>query len=155
MHRMILIWIYLSSLHSLHLLCVFRSAKCSCFHRLNRELSRIHRLLVFNPVYYSKHPRKRPSTFLRTSETKGALISPHGKCYNACVLPDIQLNDIVRLRKPHPCGSYEWKIVRLGADIGLECQTCKHRVLLPRRALARQLKSISVRAEDDTRANTT
>jgi len=58
------------------------------------------------------------------------------------VLPDLNLNDIVRLRKPHPCGSYDWKIVRLGADIGLECCGCARRVLLPRRELARRLKKI-------------
>ena len=40
--------------------------------------------------------------------------------YNRDVLPDLRLNDRVRLRKPHPCGGYEWKVVRLGADIGLE-----------------------------------
>lgn len=58
------------------------------------------------------------------------------------MLPDLNLNDIVRLRKPHPCGSYDWKIVRLGADIGLECCGCTRRVLLPRRELARRLKTI-------------
>jgi len=58
------------------------------------------------------------------------------------MLLDLQLNDHVRLRKPHPCGSYEWIIVRLGADIGLECTVCKRRVLLPRRDLARRLKAI-------------
>ena len=58
------------------------------------------------------------------------------------MLPDIQLDDIVQLRKPHPCGNYEWKIVRLGADIGLECLGCGRRVLLPRRTLARRLKRV-------------
>lgn len=59
------------------------------------------------------------------------------------MLPEIKLNDTVRLRKPHPCGSYEWKVVRLGADIGLECLKCGRRVLLPRRKLAHQLKTIT------------
>jgi hypothetical protein len=58
------------------------------------------------------------------------------------VLPDLQLEDVVRLRKPHPCGSYDWKIYRLGADIGLECLHCGRRVLLPRRTLARRLKKL-------------
>lgn len=58
------------------------------------------------------------------------------------MLPDLQLNDVVRLRKPHPCGGYDWKIVRLGADIGLECLRCQRRVLLPRRELSHRLKSI-------------
>lgn len=58
------------------------------------------------------------------------------------MLVDIKLNDIVRMRKPHPCGGYDWKVVRLGADIGLECQTCGRRVLLSRRKLARRMKSM-------------
>jgi len=63
------------------------------------------------------------------------------------MLPNLELDDIVRLRKSHPCGSFEWKIVRLGADIGLECLRCGRRVLLPRRQLARQLKSIQPKAD--------
>lgn len=58
------------------------------------------------------------------------------------MLPDLQIDDIVQLRKPHPCGGYEWKIVRLGADIGLECRRCGRKVLLPRRILARRMKII-------------
>jgi len=57
------------------------------------------------------------------------------------MLPDLQLNDLLRLRKPHPCGSYEWTVVRLGADIGLECKGCGHRVLLTRRELAKRMKA--------------
>jgi hypothetical protein len=63
-------------------------------------------------------------------------------CYNAPMLPDLQLGDKVRLRKPHPCGSFEWEVVRLGADIGLECIQCKRRILLPRRQLSRQTKAV-------------
>jgi hypothetical protein len=58
------------------------------------------------------------------------------------MLPDLQKDDVLRLRKPHPCGSFDWKVVRLGADIGLECLGCGHRVLLPRRQLARRIKTI-------------
>jgi hypothetical protein len=58
------------------------------------------------------------------------------------MLPDLQLKDIVRMRKPHPCGGYEWNVTRLGADIGLECRTCGHRVMLTRRELARRAKII-------------
>jgi len=58
------------------------------------------------------------------------------------MLPELNLDDIVRLRKPHPCGSYEWRVTRLGADIGLECLGCKRRVMLPRRKLARRLKTV-------------
>jgi len=58
----------------------------------------------------------------------------------------IHLGDIVRLRKPHPCGSYEWRVVRVGADIGLVCQTCNHRVLLGRGTFNKRLKAVVVRA---------
>jgi hypothetical protein len=59
------------------------------------------------------------------------------------MLPDLQLNDIVRMRKPHPCGGHDWNVTRLGADIGLECRTCGHRVMLTRRELARRAKTIT------------
>ena len=54
---------------------------------------------------------------------------------------EVHLDDVVRLRKPHPCGSYDWRVVRLGADIGLKCLGCGHRVLLPRSTLERRLKT--------------
>lgn len=55
---------------------------------------------------------------------------------------DIRLGDIVRMRKPHPCGGTEWTVVRLGADIGIRCLTCSRRVLLPRSQFLRQVKSL-------------
>ena len=58
------------------------------------------------------------------------------------MLTDLQLHTVVKLRKPHPCGGYEWTVTRLGADIGLECNTCHHRVLLTRRELARRMKTV-------------
>ena len=64
------------------------------------------------------------------------------------MLPPLELGDVVRLRKPHPCGGYEWNVVRLGADIGLECLTCARRILLPRRLLARRLKAILPEPDD-------
>jgi len=54
---------------------------------------------------------------------------------------DIALEDIVRLRKPHPCGSTDWQVVRLGADIGLVCLGCGHRIMIPRSLLARRIKT--------------
>lgn len=56
------------------------------------------------------------------------------------MIVEFRLDDVVRLRKPHPCGSYEWRVVRLGADIGLKCLKCNHRVLLPRSTVERRLK---------------
>lgn len=53
---------------------------------------------------------------------------------------DLFLNDVVRLRKPHPCGGYEWRVVRLGADIGAICTTCGRRVMMPRAKFEKQVK---------------
>lgn len=53
---------------------------------------------------------------------------------------ELRLGDVVQLRKLHPCGGSEWTIVRLGADIGLRCRTCHHRVLLERPTLERRIK---------------
>jgi hypothetical protein len=53
---------------------------------------------------------------------------------------EIKPGDVVRLRKAHPCGSYEWEVVRVGADIGLKCLKCQRRVLLERRVFERRLK---------------
>ena len=58
---------------------------------------------------------------------------------------DVQVGDVVRLRKPHPCGGYEWQVVRIGADIGLKCQTCEHRVLLTRREFEKRVKTFVLR----------
>jgi hypothetical protein len=60
---------------------------------------------------------------------------------------DIRLGDVVRMRKPHPCGSNEWDVVRLGADIGIRCRKCNRRVLLPRSQFVRQVKALVQRGE--------
>lgn len=59
---------------------------------------------------------------------------------------EVFVGDIVRLRKVHPCGSYEWRVVRIGADIGLKCLGCGRRILLPRSTFERRLKSFVSRA---------
>jgi len=65
------------------------------------------------------------------------------------MLPDLQMNDVLRLRKPHPCGNTDWVVVRLGADIGLKCLGCGRRILLPRREVARRMKSYVSKAGAD------
>lgn len=57
------------------------------------------------------------------------------------MLPDLEMHEVLRLRKPHPCGSYDWVVVRLGADIGLKCLGCGRRILLSRREVRRRLKA--------------
>jgi hypothetical protein len=58
------------------------------------------------------------------------------------LLLDVRVGDIVQLRKRHPCGADEWRIVRVGADIGLRCVGCDRRVTLPRRRFERRVKAV-------------
>jgi hypothetical protein len=64
------------------------------------------------------------------------------------VVIEIRLGDTVRLRKPHPCGSSDWVVVRLGADIGIRCLGCQHRVLLDRSVFEKRVKSFLSRGPD-------
>jgi hypothetical protein len=61
---------------------------------------------------------------------------------------EIELGDVVKLRKKHPCGSDTWEVVRLGVDIGLVCRGCGRRVLLPRSTLNKRIKLVVSRAGD-------
>jgi hypothetical protein len=61
---------------------------------------------------------------------------------------DVSVGDVVRLRKPHPCGSYEWIVTRVGADIGLRCLKCNAKVMLTRRRFERNFKGFVRRAGD-------
>jgi hypothetical protein len=69
------------------------------------------------------------------------------------MLSDLALGDIITLKKPHPCGSNNWQIIRLGADIGIQCQGCGHRVLMERRELTKRIKTIAARGKNDTPSN--
>jgi hypothetical protein len=60
---------------------------------------------------------------------------------------ELFLGDVVRLRKPHPCGATDWTVVRLGADIGLRCHGCDHKVLVTRRTLEKRLKLFVARGD--------
>jgi hypothetical protein len=56
------------------------------------------------------------------------------------MVTEIRLGDVVRLKKKHPCGSDQWEVVRLGADIGIRCQGCQRRVLLARSVFERRIR---------------
>ncbi|MCL0043388.1 DUF951 domain-containing protein [Dehalococcoidia bacterium] len=55
---------------------------------------------------------------------------------------ELNLGDIVLLRKKHPCGGDSWEVVRLGSDVGMVCQTCHHRTMLDRLVLERRIYKI-------------
>jgi hypothetical protein len=52
------------------------------------------------------------------------------------------VGDFIKMKKPHPCGSYEWQILRVGADFRLKCLGCQHQVMVPRRLVERNGKLI-------------
>ena len=60
---------------------------------------------------------------------------------------ELLLGDVVRLKRPHPCGGTDWRVDRLGADIGLRCLGCGRHVLLERRQLERRLEAILQRGD--------
>ncbi|HET7676769.1 MAG TPA: DUF951 domain-containing protein [Candidatus Limnocylindrales bacterium] len=53
---------------------------------------------------------------------------------------ELRLGERLELRKPHACGGRSWSVARLGADIGLTCESCGRRVLLERPELERRLR---------------
>lgn len=55
---------------------------------------------------------------------------------------EYKLNDIVVMKKVHPCGSNEFEIVRLGADIKIKCVKCGHVIMLPRIELNKKIKKV-------------
>jgi hypothetical protein len=63
------------------------------------------------------------------------------------VLVEVAVGDVVKLRKEHPCGSSTWTVTRIGADIGLKCQGCAHRVMLTRREFNKSVKTVLIHAE--------
>ena len=58
------------------------------------------------------------------------------------MVEDLRLGDVVRLKKGHPCGRFEWEVVRVGADIGIRCLGCDRKVLLSRSALGKRTKTL-------------
>ncbi len=55
---------------------------------------------------------------------------------------DIQVKDIVTLKKQHPCGSHDWEVLRMGADFRLKCMGCGHQIMIPRTKLEKSVKEI-------------
>ena len=55
---------------------------------------------------------------------------------------DLQLHDILELKKDHPCGSRQWEVLRIGMDIKLRCTLCEHEMMLPRSKAEKAIKKI-------------
>ena len=66
---------------------------------------------------------------------------------------DIQLGDIVRMRKGHPCGSTDWTVIRVGADIKIKCLGCGRIVMLERPAFEKRLKKVLMHESEAANGN--
>lgn len=53
-----------------------------------------------------------------------------------------QLNDIVEMKKSHPCGENRWQIIRMGADIRIKCLGCGRSILIPRNEFSKKMKRV-------------
>lgn len=56
---------------------------------------------------------------------------------------DINVGDTLRLKKKHPCGSYDWEVLRVGMDFKIKCKGCEHLIMLPRVKLEKNVKKIN------------
>lgn len=58
------------------------------------------------------------------------------------MIAEVTEGEVYRMRRQHPCGSWEWRVFRTGADIGIECLTCGRRVTLERRKFESRMKAL-------------
>ena len=59
---------------------------------------------------------------------------------------DFKVGDVIILKKPHPCGSKEWEILRVGMDFRLKCMGCGHQIMVPRKAVTKNFKGFAKNA---------
>lgn len=55
---------------------------------------------------------------------------------------DLKVGEIIKLKKQHPCGSSEWEILRVGMDFRLKCCGCNHQIMIPRKQVEKNIKSV-------------
>ena len=55
---------------------------------------------------------------------------------------DINVGDIIKLKKQHPCGSKEWEVLRVGMDFRLKCMGCEHQIMIPRKQVEKSIREI-------------
>jgi hypothetical protein len=72
----------------------------------------------------------------------------------AVPITPIKLGDVVRLKKPHPCGTNEWEVTRVGMDVGLKCSGCARPVRLLRSEFDRRFRGFVRRAGEGGRDST-
>ena len=83
-----------------------------------------------------------------------------GSSYRACLRQQINtagkgngimadrfdVGDVITMKKPHPCGSKDWEVLRVGADFRLKCKGCGHQIMVPRRLVEKNTRNIVKKA---------
>ena len=57
------------------------------------------------------------------------------------------VGDVIKMKKPHPCGSHEWEVLRVGADFRLKCMGCGHQIMVPRKLVEKNTRQITKKLE--------
>jgi hypothetical protein len=55
---------------------------------------------------------------------------------------DLNVGEIIKLKKQHPCGSSEWEILRTGMDFRLKCMGCEHQIMIPRKQVEKSIRQV-------------
>lgn len=62
---------------------------------------------------------------------------------------DIQVGNVIKMKKAHPCGSHEWEVLRIGADFRLKCLGCEHQIMIPRRQAEKNIREVRRKNEQE------
>ena len=65
-------------------------------------------------------------------------------------IKNFEVNDRIKMKKKHPCGSYEWQILRVGADFRLKCMGCGHQIMIARKLVEKNTKNLRKKNEENT-----
>ncbi len=61
---------------------------------------------------------------------------------------DVQVGDILTMKKPHPCGGNQFEVLRVGMDFKIRCATCGHEIMSPRSKVEKRIKKLQRRGEE-------
>lgn len=61
---------------------------------------------------------------------------------------EILTGDVIKMKKKHPCGSFEWEVLRIGADFRLKCCGCEHQIMIARKLAEKNIRKITRNGED-------
>lgn len=61
---------------------------------------------------------------------------------------ELNVGDVIKMKKQHPCGTNEWELMRVGMDIRLKCKGCGHQVMLPRKQVEKAFRGFIEKSDN-------